>query len=1371
MEFLGLDGFDGDFTVAPRKQRPLLCPLKTIELDCLDGVETSIDAEEQGSQDHLGAEWHSLQNEVHHLSKLFVGGHFIQILTESSAAKSIFAPLANDDKEDATGCIATLSELSSIEYVLSRRCVKYIISNSEGDAYYADEPGSSDTPVHFRAYMVVLVAASLLQLYAQANITGPELNPNELKDLYPLPYARSLMTADDVESSIPRDVHTEKRGKVGIKQWGYEGKYNTIDDAIESSEADLKKAESITDEVGSVTSLETTGLAKVQSAAQWARRSPIDVMSITSLCIDNEEFYELAEYPHFLATARAVMNAVSRKPELPDVVSMDGLESTSAAANADDEDDFDFGALADAMYDEIGGGGDDPVSYYNEDKAKLDSRLEKLREVTDSMLSVQWWSGRGIVLHQRSLTSREASSSLFNMALEYFRRVGKVLCPEYTPAWGHRDVFLRRFVASELAASGATNRAADEDDDDNVRNAVGDPFGQNDADAALTPLPDDNDRVPRPIVARLLLEWGMAQHVFNMVSSAKTAFFLAKRESGLQTNLTGALSKKTKFQTFNIAQLVLRAQSTGDQAKLAIEQALVAESLGNAEGKFSANALRELGLLEKKLPTISEADEEDDDDGANEQEKEAGNSTNTAASGAAGDTASSNAEDADGIPDLVPESEVDALLAANHASGTADASESSEEAKEVDSEAEEDAMIDTIMTAQAPVLGGVVDVSLSALDPTSHILEKPVFKDEQKLTPEEEKKEEEEKERLFYGKGWGRAMQESINQRIEEHKKTDPEYAKRMAEAEAESAKRVEVNDGPLSLLDQCLVLALCLDIQNHNPADGLTQEEMKPYVERALDTPLNWMIHSTGLMVRSWLEFESFRTAERAVLQLQALVDQHTTRMSAMQPTMESIEKAAPAAIRLQYVHCIPFPTRWNLQREAADRYKKLGAIRQALVLYEELFLWEDAISCYTVLDRVKKAESLVLQRLNVASSPRLWCILGELRDKDEYFIKAWEESNGRYARAQLTLGRRYMQRGQFAEAMIALRKGLALAPGAVKDWYLLGVITMREGLWNEALNAFSRVVQFDPTRADAWANMGSIHLRMKNWDRGEAALEQAIKADRRDWRIWSNFLISCCKTLNFTRAIHACNTLIELYTTRTSGREGDEGGIGVDVTALTIMVRTVLNSCKEERQLAQRQSEGTSSSQAEQQNGEEGKQGETDWTLPTQISTDLQDVEVAQEEEENGDVATRRFVDIAGQPAAVHFEAITKLMKRITNAISNEPKLWALAADIAVQQGDRRELLQCRLRQSRALQKADWDKAESVITEIAQVTKLVVQAYKLQQGNPIPHALAARVHVSTILNNIKSTGKIDHDFPAVVELEKLFEEAKAYEAEVNNS
>ena len=54
-------------------------------------------------------------------------------------------------------------------------------------------------------------------------------------------------------------------------------------------------------------------------------------------------------------------------------------------------------------------------------------------------------------------------------------------------------------------------------------------------------------------------------------------------------------------------------------------------------------------------------------------------------------------------------------------------------------------------------------------------------------------------------------------------------------------------NNGSLHPIDQAVILSLCLDVENSNPQDGLTYEEMFPYVTRVLKIAQNWMIHSTG--------------------------------------------------------------------------------------------------------------------------------------------------------------------------------------------------------------------------------------------------------------------------------------------------------------------------------------------------------------------------------------------------------------------------------------------------------------------------------------------------------------------------------------------
>jgi hypothetical protein len=76
----------------------------------------------------------------------------------------------------------------------------------------------------------------------------------------------------------------------------------------------------------------------------------------------------------------------------------------------------------------------------------------------------------------------------------------------------------------------------------------------------------------------------------------------------------------------------------------------------------------------------------------------------------------------------------------------------------------------------------------------------------------------------------------------------------------------------PLRPIDQCLLLAFTLNIKNSNPSDGLTSEQMSPFVTKVLEHPVNWMVHSMGLLLRSRLENRKSKTVERAVLQVQVM-------------------------------------------------------------------------------------------------------------------------------------------------------------------------------------------------------------------------------------------------------------------------------------------------------------------------------------------------------------------------------------------------------------------------------------------------------------------------------------------------------------------
>ena len=105
-----------------------------------------------------------------------------------------------------------------------------------------------------------------------------------------------------------------------------------------------------------------------------------------------------------------------------------------------------------------------------------------------------------------------------------------------------------------------------------------------------------------------------------------------------------------------------------------------------------------------------------------------------------------------------------------------------------------------------------------------------------------------------------------------------------------------------LSVIDQAILLAFCMNVKNTNPDHGLTIEQIFPYVRRVLQHPNNWMVHTMALLLRSRLESVKSRTVERAALQLQALVDQFNVDDSANYE-------------RMLHIFSIMMPPKWELE------------------------------------------------------------------------------------------------------------------------------------------------------------------------------------------------------------------------------------------------------------------------------------------------------------------------------------------------------------------------------------------------------------------------------------------------------------------------
>ncbi|KAI8941738.1 hypothetical protein NX059_002943 [Plenodomus lindquistii] len=423
-------------------------------------------------------------------------------------------------------------------------------------------------------------------------------------------------------------------------------------------------------------------------------------------------------------------------------------------------------------------------------------------------------------------------------------------------------------------------------------------------------------------------------------------------------------------------------------------------------------------------------------------------------------------------------------------------------------------------------------------------------------------------------------------------------------------------NQPLLDPLDSVILLSLAESIKNTNPADGLTREETIPYATRVLEGgSSNWQVYTQALLVRSRIEGYRSRTMERGLLQLQALVDQVIAETSGDATTdAETGEKvtsflpqakegeAASVQERLRYIFPLCSPSRWELEAELAARWVHVGGLRSALDIYERLEMWAEAALCYAATEKEDRARKMIRRQLfhatsgddeNVdmdaetwegpardpppAEAPRFYCILGDIDNDLSMYDKAWEVSGARYARAQRSLGQRYITQHDYAKAAEAYSLSIKINGLYQPAWFALGCAYLELQQFKNAVEAFSRCVQLDDQDAESWSNLAAalLHLKPKikiekedgeeevtrvtNHPRTDAlkAFKRAATLKHDNYRIWSNVLAVAASTNppSWSDVVTSQRRICEL-------RGSTDGEKCIDAGALDMLVKNAVRS-----------------------------------------------------------------------------------------------------------------------------------------------------------------------------------------------------------------
>jgi len=311
------------------------------------------------------------------------------------------------------------------------------------------------------------------------------------------------------------------------------------------------------------------------------------------------------------------------------------------------------------------------------------------------------------------------------------------------------------------------------------------------------------------------------------------------------------------------------------------------------------------------------------------------------------------------------------------------------------------------------------------------------------------------------------------------------------------------------------------------------------PYLRPLVDHPRSWAIHTTALLTRSRIESSAGRTVERALAQVESVV--------------EHLRTVGYSARRLELVHSSHLPPSWEVERQLGKQLLGLGQVKTALDIYLRLEQWEEVIACYTHLQLRHKAEEVIRARLEEKETARLWCLLGDATDDLSCYHRALELSQGRSARAHRSLGAHFYHHKDWRAAIPWLQKSIERSSFQPQTLLRLSYSAMEVEDWQLAAKTYRAYCALEQDSFEAWNNLARCYVHLEQKERAWRVLQEAVRCDFDNWKVWDNMMVIATDIGQFEDVIRSYNRVLDIKKTH------------VDQEVLGILVRAVVGDVED--------------------------------------------------------------------------------------------------------------------------------------------------------------------------------------------------------------